>query len=173
MTKGLPTKQSLNAHIICRFLDPLLNNSLVMANKSENEVREWMSQVLRKPLPGDLWQALQDGVILCQLAGAICPGSATDINYSNTPGAAAENTRHFIETCVSLGVVYEELFSVGDLNHKHKFDRVLKCILALDACAAALGYGGPTLSPRPQRQFQHQDTPRYCQCAQIKQPSAL
>lgn len=39
------------------------------------EVKKWVGDVLGTPIEGDLMEALKDGVLLCEVANAIKPGT--------------------------------------------------------------------------------------------------
>lgn len=50
--------------------------------KKQEELRDWINEILEISLDEDLLPQLQDGVILCQLMNKISPGKLSSIFYS-------------------------------------------------------------------------------------------
>lgn len=97
-----------------------------------NEVRRWIEDTLGEQLePGDLMDALRDGVALCKLVNrAVAPG----VRYkaSNMPFVQMENISHFLKACElpPFSLPSHDRFLTVDLYDKKDPAQVLQCIAA-------------------------------------------
>jgi len=97
-----------------------------------NEVREWIEGILGERLaPGDLMEALRDGVALCRLVNlAVSPG----IKYkaSSMPFVQMENISHFLKACEMppLSLPSHDRFLTVDLYDGKDPAQVLQCVAA-------------------------------------------
>ena len=57
----------------------------------EIEAQKWIEAILNEPFPIQYEEALKDGVILCRLMNALCPGAITKINTSGASFKLMEN----------------------------------------------------------------------------------
>lgn len=65
--------------------------------EQEQEVLQWISDVLGEPLPkGSYEDVLKDGVILCNLINKIAPGSIKKIQTKGTNFQLMENIQRFV-----------------------------------------------------------------------------
>ena len=62
---------------------------------------ERMTQV---PYPGDLWEWLKDGTVLCELVNRIKPGIIRKVNSPGMPFREMENLDKYTAACRELGV---------------------------------------------------------------------
>ncbi|KAL4955283.1 hypothetical protein BDW69DRAFT_160897 [Aspergillus filifer] len=111
------------------------------------EVRSWIEEVLREKLqPGDLLEALKDGVALCRLLNlAVSPG--VKYKQSPMPFVQMENISHFLRACQlpPLSLPPHDVFLTVDLYEAKDPAQVLQCISAFSRRANALQ---PTKFPR-------------------------
>ncbi|KAL2421109.1 hypothetical protein ABEF91_008290 [Exophiala dermatitidis] len=104
------------------------------------EVRTWIESVLGEKLPpGDLMDALKDGVALCKLVNlAVSPG----IKYkqSNMPFVQMENISHFLRACEMppLNLPSHDRFLTVDLYDSKDPAQVIQCIAAFSRAANAI-----------------------------------
>jgi len=93
--------------------------------------------------------ALQDGVVLCSIANAICPGSVPKVHPA--PKLAfkqLENITNFINACKRFGLVPTVLFDPQELSAKRNVSPVLTCLLALSDMAATKFNKGTSKTPQ-------------------------
>ncbi|KEF54308.1 uncharacterized protein A1O9_09474 [Exophiala aquamarina CBS 119918] len=104
------------------------------------EVRAWIEETLGERLPpGDLMDALKDGVALCKLAiRAGCPG--VKYKQSNMPFVQMENISHFLRACemAPLNLPSHDRFLTVDLYDGKDPAQVLQCIAAFSRRANAV-----------------------------------
>lgn len=97
-----------------------------------NEVRKWIEGTLGERLaPGDLMDALRDGVALCKLVNlAVSPG--VKYKSSNMPFVQMENISHFLKACdmPPLSLPAHDRFLTVDLYDNKDPTQVLQCIAA-------------------------------------------
>ncbi|KAL4872994.1 hypothetical protein BDV12DRAFT_161118 [Aspergillus spectabilis] len=107
------------------------------------EVRSWIEEVLRERLqPGDLLEALKDGVALCRLLNlAVSPG--VKYKQSSMPFVQMENISHFLRACqlAPLSLPPHDVFLTVDLYEAKDPAQVLQCISAFSRKANALQPG--------------------------------
>ncbi|KAI9372906.1 hypothetical protein BJX61DRAFT_414511 [Aspergillus egyptiacus] len=104
------------------------------------EVRSWIEDVLREKLPpGDLLEALKDGVALCRLVNlAVSPG--VKYKQSSMPFVQMENISHFLRACQlpPLSLPPHDVFLTVDLYEAKDPAQVLQCISAFSRRANAI-----------------------------------
>ncbi|KAL4887026.1 hypothetical protein BJY04DRAFT_45609 [Aspergillus karnatakaensis] len=107
------------------------------------EVRSWIEEVLRESLqPGDLLEALKDGVALCRLLNlAVSPG--VKYKQSPMPFVQMENISHFLRACQlpPLSLPPHDVFLTVDLYEAKDPAQVLQCISAFSRKANVLQPG--------------------------------
>ncbi|KAL3479907.1 hypothetical protein BJX99DRAFT_221446 [Aspergillus californicus] len=107
------------------------------------EVRSWIEEVLRERLaPGDLLEALKDGVALCRLLNlAVSPG--VKYKQSSMPFVQMENISHFLRACQlpPLSLPPHDVFLTVDLYESKDPAQVLQCIASFSRRAYAIQPG--------------------------------
>ncbi|TSO98540.1 LIM and calponin homology domains-containing protein 1 [Bagarius yarrelli] len=106
----------------------------------------------------DFRSSLENGILLCELLGAIKPGIVKKINRLPTPIAGLDNLTMFLRGCEELGLKGSQLFDPGDLQDmsiranltdsdcSRKLKNVLITIYWLGKTAnSCTSYSGPTL----------------------------
>lgn len=97
-----------------------------------NEIRKWIEGTLGESLaPGDLMEALRDGVALCKLINlAVSPG--VKYKSSSMPFVQMENISHFLKACEMppLSLPAHDRFLTVDLFDSKDPAQVLQCIAA-------------------------------------------
>jgi len=79
----------------------------------------------------DFHEDLKDGVVLCDLANALRPGTVGKINKGKMPFVQMENINSFLTGCERLGLQKIELFMTVDLYEAKNLIIVVDTILAL------------------------------------------
>ncbi|EYE92830.1 calponin homology domain protein [Aspergillus ruber CBS 135680] len=104
------------------------------------EVRDWIEEVLQEQLaPGDLLDALKDGVALCKLINlAVSPG--VKYKQSSMPFVQMENISHFLRACQipPLNLPPHDVFLTVDLYEGKDPAQVLQCIMSFSRRANAV-----------------------------------
>ncbi|KAL1966712.1 hypothetical protein VTN77DRAFT_3909 [Rasamsonia byssochlamydoides] len=98
--------------------------------QAANEVREWIEEMLNEKLaPGDLINALKDGVALCKLVNLIV-SPPVKYKQSNMPFVQMENISHFLHACQNppLSLPPHDVFLTVDLYEKKDPAQVLQCL---------------------------------------------
>ncbi|KAK6380323.1 calponin [Exophiala oligosperma] len=107
------------------------------------EVRAWIEDTLGERLPpGDLMDALKDGVALCKLVNlAVAPG--VKYKQSNMPFVQMENISHFLRACElpPLNLPSHDRFLTVDLYDGKDPAQVLQCISAFSRAANGINPG--------------------------------
>lgn len=108
-----------------------------------NEVRKWIESTLGERLaPGDLMEALRDGVALCKLVNlAVSPG--VKYKTSSMPFVQMENISHFLRACEMppLSLPSHDRFLTVDLYDNKDPAQVLQCIAAFSRRANVVAPG--------------------------------
>ncbi|OAO14847.1 LIM-type zinc finger-containing protein [Blastocystis sp. ATCC 50177/Nand II] len=108
--------------------------------------REWMQEVMGEQFPDEeeaFQNALQNGVVLCQLANKIRPNSIKRINQGPV-FLERENVGAFISFARSIGCPEMDLFCVNDLYELRDFKKVCMCILSVGRYSAKVDeFEGP------------------------------
>lgn len=119
-----------------------------MSQEKENQAREWIEAVLKKKLPGPLGSTLRNGVILCELARAIQPGSVRKPYTGGTSNyKEMENITMFINYGRSLGVPDHLNMSTVALYEQKDIPQVIGCIHVFGSYVqkSVPNYRGPKL----------------------------
>ncbi|XP_030767626.1 muscle-specific protein 20 [Sitophilus oryzae] len=116
----------------------------------ETEVLEWIFKVLGEPVPsGDFENILKDGVVLCNLANKLSPGSVKKIATKGTNFQLMENIQRFQAAIKAYGVPQEEIFQTADLFERRNIPQVVLSLYALGRLTQKHPeYNGPSLGPK-------------------------
>ncbi|KAL2122946.1 hypothetical protein VTJ04DRAFT_3401 [Mycothermus thermophilus] len=112
-----------------------------------NEARQWIEEVLGERLPpGDLLDALKDGVALCRLVNLAIGPPGVKFKKSPMPFVQMENISHFLRACQGppLDLPQHDLFLTVDLYEHKDPAQVLQCLGAFSRAANAIN---PTAFP--------------------------
>lgn len=130
--------------------------------QAANEARKWIESTLAEAIPpGDLLDALKDGVALCKLANLVLPPPGIKFKQSAMPFIQMENISHFLKACEMppLSMPAHDRFLTVDLYENKDPAQVLQCLGAFsrqahavrpDAVRSTMGpkkTGGATMSP--------------------------
>ncbi|EPE10793.1 calponin-like protein [Ophiostoma piceae UAMH 11346] len=102
------------------------------------EARSWIEDVLGEPIaPGDLLDALKDGVALCRLANMAIPPPGIRFKKSAMPFVQMENISHFLRACQAppLNLQQHDTFLTVDLYEAKDPAQVLQCLGAFSRAA--------------------------------------
>ncbi|CAB3995850.1 Muscle-specific 20 [Paramuricea clavata] len=91
----------------------------------EKQAIEFITSTTGQPLPGGFHESLKDGIILCNLANALKPGSIKKINESKMAFKMMENISNFLTVCQSLGVNKIDIFQTVDLYEAQNIPLVI------------------------------------------------
>ncbi|GLV43638.1 uncharacterized protein CBL_07035 [Carabus blaptoides fortunei] len=118
--------------------------------EQEQEVLNWISDVLGEPLPnGDYEDVLKNGIVLCNLINKIAPGSVKKIQSKGTNFQLMENIQRFQAAVKKYGVPEEEIFQTADLFEKRNIPQVTLCLYALARMTQKHPeYNGPAMGPK-------------------------
>lgn len=108
--------------------------------QAANEARGWIEDTLGRSLPpGDLLDALKDGVALCELANLALPPPGIKFKKSQMPFIQMENISHFLKACEMppLNMPSHDRFLTVDLFEAKDPAQVLQCIGAFSRQAHA------------------------------------
>ncbi|PNS20344.1 Transgelin [Sphaceloma murrayae] len=103
-----------------------------------NQVRNWIEDTLGEKLqPGDLLDALKDGVALCRLANLVLPAPGIKYKQSQMPFVQMENISHFLKACElsPLSMPSHDRFLTVDLYENKDPAQVLQCLSAFSRVA--------------------------------------
>ncbi|KAJ9641047.1 calponin [Coniosporium tulheliwenetii] len=109
--------------------------------QAASEVRTWIESTLHESLPpGDLLNALRDGVALCKLANLLLPPPGIKFKKSPMPFIQMENISHFLQACERppLGLPAHDRFLTVDLYESKDPAQVLQCLGAFSRIANAV-----------------------------------
>jgi len=118
--------------------------------EQEAEVLAWIEGVIGEKLPsGNYEDILKDGVVLCQLANKLVPGSVKKIQTKGTNFQLMENVQRFQAAIKAYGVPQEEIFQTADLFERRNIPQVTLCLYALGRITQKHPeYTGPSLGPK-------------------------
>ena len=107
-----------------------------MPMQEEQEVYEWISEILEKSLPeGELSEVLKNGFILCELINKILSKNPSiaikQPSKSNLGFFQMENIEYFINKAKECGVPSSENFQTIDLYERKNIKQVYNCIYSL------------------------------------------
>uniref|UniRef100_U5EWN7 Calponin n=1 Tax=Corethrella appendiculata TaxID=1370023 RepID=U5EWN7_9DIPT len=119
--------------------------------EKDREAQEWMESILGKKFPNCPYEdALQDGVILCNLINKLQPGAVAKINTSGGQFKMMENINLFQQAIKAYGVPDLDVFQTVDLFEKKDIAQVTSTIFALGrATYKHPEFTGPFLGPKP------------------------
>jgi hypothetical protein len=109
--------------------------------QAANETRTWIEDTLGRSLaPGDLLDALRDGVALCELANLTLPPPGVKFKKSQMPFIQMENISQFLKACEMppLNMQSHDRFLTVDLFEGKDPAQVLQCIGAFSRQAHAV-----------------------------------
>lgn len=112
----------------------------------ERNISQWISSVSGERQSGSFAEWLKSGVVLCNLANKILPGSATGFKQSSMPFVQMENINRALEAFRRIGVQDTEMFMTVDLFEAKNMTAVLLTLSALDRAAGKRGFSGARLS---------------------------
>lgn len=104
--------------------------------------------MLNVRLYGTLQEALKSGVVLCNLANAVQPGSCASPSEMSMPFPQRENVAKYLSACTALGIKGFESFQTIDLFEDKDMHAVVTNVHALGRVAQTLGFNGPTLGAK-------------------------
>merc|ERR1712217_493933 len=98
----------------------------------EMEVTQWIESVTGESR-GDasMHDWLKSGVVLCNLANQVKPGSIAKINSSTMPFKQMENIKYFMDFARRVGVPESSMFGTPDLYEDKNMGSVVGCINTL------------------------------------------
>lgn len=98
-----------------------------------NEAIAYVEQTTGRTYPGDLWEWLKDGTVLCEMANKIKPGIIPKVGRPGMPFREMENIDMYVNATRSLGVKPNNTFRSPDLYEKRVSypDAIIFNILAL------------------------------------------
>jgi hypothetical protein len=108
--------------------------------QAANETRAWIEDTLGRSIPpGDLLDALRDGVALCELANMALPPPGVRFKKSQMPFIQMENISQFLKACEMppLNMHAHDRFLTVDLFEAKDPAQVLQCIGAFSRQAHA------------------------------------
>ncbi|XP_019870240.1 muscle-specific protein 20 [Aethina tumida] len=116
----------------------------------ESEVLNWIFAVLGEPVPkGEFEDILKDGVVLCNLANKLSPGSVKKIQTKGTNFQLMENIQRFQAAAKAYGLPQEEIFQTADLFERRNIPQVALSLYALGRITQKHPeYNGPSLGPK-------------------------
>ena len=109
--------------------------------QAANEARAWIEDTLGRSLPpGDLLDALKDGIALCELANMALPPPGIRFKKSQMPFIQMENISHFLKACEMppLNMQSHDRFLTVDLFESKDPAQVLQCLGAFSRQAHAV-----------------------------------
>lgn len=134
----------------------------------EQEARQWLEEVLGRPLVDDsdpneplgetaFQDALKDGVLLCETMNVLQPGAVKKIHRISAGPMKQfkdmENIGNFLSAIEKYGVVKVDQFQTANLtDRRNNMAMVINSIHALGRAAQKNGYTGPTLGPKEAEQ---------------------
>lgn len=131
----------------------MLNGSKAQDPQAELKVEllDWMEAVMGEKIPRDqpFEKVLKDGVVICNFANKIKPGSVKRINKKGGNFALMENHAAFQKAMKAWGVPDEEIFQTVDLFEARNIKQVCLSLAAFGRILSNHnGYSGPTFGPK-------------------------
>jgi len=100
--------------------------------RTEIVVKEWIEQVLQIKLKDNLYESLQNGIVLCYLANAIEDNIVPTIRENTTVGfKLKENINFFLMAIEEIGLSKNYRFQTNDLFDAENLVRVIESLAAL------------------------------------------
>eukprot|EP00276_Gloeochaete_wittrockiana_P014320 CAMPEP_0184351482 /NCGR_PEP_ID=MMETSP1089-20130417/43652_1 /TAXON_ID=38269 ORGANISM="Gloeochaete wittrockiana, Strain SAG46.84" /NCGR_SAMPLE_ID=MMETSP1089 /ASSEMBLY_ACC=CAM_ASM_000445 /LENGTH=193 /DNA_ID=CAMNT_0026684839 /DNA_START=70 /DNA_END=651 /DNA_ORIENTATION=- len=114
----------------------------------EQEAKEWILAVTGTAI-NDMHEDLKSGIVLCELANKILPGSVKKINRGRMPFVLMENINSFLLAARQIGVPATDLFMTVDLFEAKNMNQVIDTIHALGRSSRNVpSFAGPHLGPK-------------------------
>ena len=104
--------------------------------------------VTGKSMDGPMGAWLHDGIVLCELANRLSPGSVKRVNKGSMPFKQMENIPAFLKVARALGCQEHTVFETVDLHAQKDLRLVVRCLLALRRITEDLGVEPPR-APAP------------------------
>ena len=117
----------------------------------EASCRAWVQSVAGVSFGAgsSLQEELKSGVVLCQLANAIKPGSCKKASSLSAPFKQMENISHYLVACDALGVPKHDQFQTVALFENKDMMQVLTNLQALGRAAQRVpGFKGPAFGAK-------------------------
>lgn len=117
----------------------------------KTEILDWMEAVMGEKIPRDqpFEKVLKDGIVLCNFANKLKPGSVKKINKKGSNFALMENLVAFQKQMKKWKVPDEEIFQSVDLFEARNVRQVVMSLLAFARILSNTPeYTGPTLGPK-------------------------
>jgi shikimate kinase len=73
------------------------------------ECREWMEKVLGQKIKGDFFEAIKDGVLLCEIANCIQADICKKYKKSDVAFVCRTNIQIYLEACKKIGCTSNRL----------------------------------------------------------------
>jgi len=126
----------------------------IMSKYNEEHAQEclqWVKAVTSAEIStsGDMdnfFEILKDGVLLCQLANDLKPGSVKRINSSTMAFKCMENINNFLAAATAFGVPTQEQFQTVDLWERQNLNSVVICLQSLGRKGG--NFGKPSIGPK-------------------------
>ncbi|KNC86902.1 hypothetical protein SARC_00947 [Sphaeroforma arctica JP610] len=114
----------------------------------EKKLWVWIEGVVKCKLESDdPMDDIRSGIIMCQLANTIWPGSCTKYSLGPNPLSRMDNLNIYLKACVDNGVDKGICFTPSDIEES-RYNGVLSHILQISRVAALTpGFKGPYLEP--------------------------
>ena len=120
--------------------------------------KSWIEAVMSTTIDDDLFDALKDGVILCQLMNKFKKNSCKKFKPSKVAFVARSNIEIYLKAVKKYGVKETECFDTNDLYDGVGKDKVINNIYALSSIATKKGYNGPSIGIKYHSQNKRQFT---------------
>lgn len=116
----------------------------------KTEILDWIEAVVGTKISRDepFEKVLKDGIILCNLANKLNPGSVKRINKKGSAFVLMENHAAYQKAVKDYGVPDDEIFQTVDLFEARNVKQVVKSLAALGRIAKNKGFAGPTIGPK-------------------------
>lgn len=113
------------------------------------EAKEWIEAVLGIQFATDnMHEELKSGVVLCNLANAIQPGSAPRPSGMSAPFKQMENIGSYLAACEKIGTRKDDTFQTVSLYENQDMLAVIRQIHSLGSVAQKNGFDGPPLGSK-------------------------
>ncbi|XP_076847943.1 calponin 1, basic, smooth muscle, a [Brachyhypopomus gauderio] len=106
----------------------------------EDELRQWMQEVIGRVISNNFMEGLKDGVILCELINKLKPGSVPKINRSSLNWHKLENISSFIRAISEYGLKPHDIFEANDLFEDMNHTQVQSTLITLAGVAKTKGF---------------------------------
>lgn len=95
----------------------------------EKLVVEWIEAITGQSSGSDsVAEWLKSGLVLCEVANAVKPGSVKKVNTSTMPFKQMENITYFMNAARDMGVPESAMFGTPDLYEEKNMGSVISCI---------------------------------------------